>query len=157
MTAFISLSILIAAIVSIIYVSRVLWWIFVRVIDPLLEKARDGVKAEKINNIYDYQQRARAEWNAQMANQERLQRESKRFVTPDGRTVSLDLEGQRRLLWCCLEELELPNNASWKEIKRGWRKQVLHWHPDRGGDPETWLIKLRSYEALESLRSLIDS
>lgn len=124
--------------------------------DPLLEKARDGVKAEKIHNIYNYQQRARASWNAQIADQERRKKESKRYVTPEGRTVTLDLEGQRQLIWRCLDELGLPNTASWLEIKSGWRKQVFKWHPDRGGDPEIWLVKLRSYEALESLKTLIE-
>lgn len=155
-TAIISLSILLGVVFGIVLISRMFWWIFVRVMDPLLEKARDSVKAEKINNIYDYQQRARAAWSAQLEDQKRRQRESRRFVTPDGTNVSLDLEGQRRLLWRCLNELGLPTNASWKEIKSGWRKQVFRWHPDRGGDPEIWLVKLRSYEALESLKELID-
>lgn len=151
-----SLAILLGTVIGIFLISRILWWAFVRVMDPLLEKARDSVKAEKINNIYDYQQRARDAWRAQLEDRERRQRETRRFVTPDGTNVSLDREGQRQLLWRCLSELGLPTNASWEEIKRGWRKQVFKWHPDRGGDPEMWLIKLRSYEALELLKELID-
>ena len=152
-----SLLILAAALLLVLLISRAGWWFFLKMIDPLLEQARDGVKTENVRRILGQQQHQREAWRLQQRAAQERQGPTKRMVTPEGTTVVLDLPGQRQLIWSCCAELDLPPSSTWKEIKKGWRKQVFKWHPDRGGDPETWLRKLRSYEALEQLKPMIEN
>jgi hypothetical protein len=69
----------------------------------------------------------------------------------------VDLDGRRRWLEAsqlepfarrCRQELELPAPCGLAELRRHWRRGSLRWHPDRGGDPQAWLRRLRAYEAL---------
>jgi DnaJ domain len=50
-------------------------------------------------------------------------------------------------LQACVE-LGLPPGSSWNEIRKHWRRQVIHWHPDRGGDVERWHQRLAAYQLL---------
>ena len=157
MTLIASFLILAGALLLVVLISRTGWWFFLKIIGPLLEQARDGVKTENVRRILEQQQQQREAWRLQQRAAQERQGPTKRMVTPEGTTVVLDLPGQLQLIWSCCAELDLPPSSTWKEIKKGWRKQVFKWHPDRGGDPETWLRKLRSYEALEQLKPMIEN
>ncbi|MFM7652332.1 MAG: hypothetical protein ACKO5M_05310 [Vulcanococcus sp.] len=50
-------------------------------------------------------------------------------------------------LRACME-LGLPPGSSWSEIREHWRRQVGHWHPDRGGDLQRWHQRLAAYRLL---------
>lgn len=127
------------------------WWLLMRVLDPLLERARVGVHAERVWKLHEVQQeRARLHRIAKAAQQQRLE-SRRRFVTPSGDTVLLDSFEQLSLARTCRDELHLPSEADWPAVKKAWRRQVLIYHPDRGGDPQVWLRKLRAYEALRQL------
>ena len=45
-------------------------------------------------------------------------------------------------------ELGLPPGSSWSEIRDHWRRQVVRWHPDRGGDLQLWHQRLAAYRLL---------
>lgn len=40
--------------------------------------------------------------------------------------------------------------SSWAEIRACWRRQLPHWHPDRGGDLHLWHLRLAAYQHLEA-------
>ena len=46
--------------------------------------------------------------------------------------------------------LGVPPHSSWGEIRSRWRRQLMHWHPDHGGDPELWHQRVRAYEHLKA-------
>ena len=48
------------------------------------------------------------------------------------------------------EILEVPVNATIEEIKKSYRKKVLHHHPDKGGDPEIFKKINYAYEILSN-------
>jgi len=50
-------------------------------------------------------------------------------------------------LQACIE-LGLPPGSNWHEIHEHWRRQVSHWHPDRGGDVQLWHQRLAAYRLL---------
>ena len=35
-------------------------------------------------------------------------------------------------------------------VRSTWRRQLQHWHPDNGGDPEQWNRKKAAYALLEA-------
>lgn len=51
------------------------------------------------------------------------------------------------------EALGLEAEASWDDIKRAYRKQLLKLHPDQGGDPEEFIKAVEAFEALERRRA----
>ncbi len=139
------------AIVAIVLIANLGWWLVIKAIGPLLETARDLIRHEHINRLQDLraeQQRRQQEMVAAAKARELSQR---KFVTPSGQTVLLDSLEQLSLKRNCLEELHLNPNANWPAIKKAWRRQALIYHPDRGGDQGIWLRKLRAYEALEQM------
>jgi hypothetical protein len=48
--------------------------------------------------------------------------------------------------------LGVASNASFQEIREAYRSKVKRYHPDHGGDPWTFRIVHRSYEALSTAR-----
>lgn len=127
------------------------WWLLLRLLDPLLERARVDVQAERVRKLQDWQlERARLHRIA-AAQQRQRQASQRRFVTPEGEKVLLDGLEQLSLARRCRAELQLGSEADWPAVKKAWRRLVLTYHPDRGGDPQVWLRKLRAYEALQQL------
>lgn len=47
------------------------------------------------------------------------------------------------------EKLGVPAEASWVEIKRAYRKQLLRLHPDQGGDAAEFRAAVEAFEVLE--------
>lgn len=138
------------AIVAIVLIANLGWWLVIKAIGPLLETARDLIRHEHINRLQDL--RAEQQRRQQVVAAAKARELSRRkFVTPSGQTVLLDSLEQLSLKRNCLEELHLNSNANWPAIKKAWRRQALIYHPDRGGDQGLWLRKLRAYEALEQM------
>jgi len=48
------------------------------------------------------------------------------------------------------QELGVSPGADWVVIRATWRRQLHHWHPDNGGEPEQWIRKKAAYALLEA-------
>ena len=46
------------------------------------------------------------------------------------------------------DEIGIQINASVEEIRMHWRGNCSRWHPDRGGDHDTWIRKKMAYDML---------
>ncbi|WP_411867469.1 hypothetical protein [Vulcanococcus limneticus] len=57
--------------------------------------------------------------------------------------------GGDRYLQAC-QELGVSPGAEWVVVRSTWRRQLQHWHPDNGGDPEQWNRKKAAYALLEA-------
>ena len=139
------------AIVAIVLIANLGWWLVIKAIGPLLETARDLIKHEHINKLQDLRAEQQRRQQEMVAAAKARELSRRKFVTPSGQTVLLDSLEQLSLKRNCLEELHLNSNANWPAIKKAWRRQALIYHPDRGGDQGIWLRKLRAYEALEQM------
>jgi hypothetical protein len=47
-------------------------------------------------------------------------------------------------------ELGVLSGASWSEVRASWRRNLMRWHPDQGGDPERWSRRHAAYQLLEA-------
>lgn len=47
-------------------------------------------------------------------------------------------------------QLGLKTTASWDDIKRAYRKQLLRLHPDQGGDPAEFRAAVEAFQQLEA-------
>ena len=63
-----------------------------------------------------------------------------------GNKQSTPIRNEAHLEACI--QLGLPPGSSWSEIRKHWRRQVIYWHPDRGGDKELWHQRLAAYQFL---------
>uniref|UniRef100_A0A7S2GM86 J domain-containing protein n=1 Tax=Octactis speculum TaxID=3111310 RepID=A0A7S2GM86_9STRA len=54
-----------------------------------------------------------------------------------------------------LEVLGLDMSATLKEIKKKYRKLALKMHPDKGGDPDTFLKLTEAYEMMTTLKDVM--
>lgn len=89
----------------------------------------------------------------QRQQQQQLQRQQRQaigwtLVDLDGRRLWLEASRLEGFVRRCRQELELSAPCTLAELRRHWRRGSLRWHPDRGGDPQVWLRRLRAYEAL---------
>jgi hypothetical protein len=48
--------------------------------------------------------------------------------------------------------LGVAPGSSWEEVRAAWRRQLPHWHPDRGGDLELWHQRQSAYRLLADLK-----
>lgn len=139
------------AVMAIILIANLCWWLAMKATSRLLEMARDIIKQEHIHKLQDLREEQQRIQRAVLAAARAREASRRKFVTPSGQTVVLDIMGQSSLKSNCLEELHLSPDANWPTIKKAWRCQALLYHPDRGGNPSIWLRKLRAYEALEQM------
>ena len=151
LTTIMRICVAIISIIAIILVANLGWWLVLKAVEPLLEKARDSIKHEHINKLQNIRAEHQRRQQEIIAAAKARKVSSKKFVTPSGQTVILNTLEQLSLQRNCLMELHLSPNANWPAIKKAWRRQALIYHPDRGGDQDLWLRKLRAYEALEQI------
>ena len=91
--------------------------------------------------------------------QERKRKEAEqkaRFTDLNGQPVYLTLVEQVFFRRECLVTLGLvpAEKPKKKQVRSHWRKNVIRWHPDQGGDGDQWLVRLRAYEALMAMEEL---
>ncbi len=55
---------------------------------------------------------------------------------------------QRHLEPC--GELGVLPGCSWSEVRASWRRNLMRWHPDQGGDPSLWPRRHAAYQLLEA-------
>jgi hypothetical protein len=124
------------------------WWLFDRLMDPMLERSRDALRQEQLLRSLKHGEQLRQ----QQAAERRRRRQGRRVRDLEGHIRQLlpeELAAFRRLCWA---ELELPVHSTWTAVRQQWRRCSLRWHPDHGGETATWLRKQRAYEALKDLR-----
>lgn len=46
------------------------------------------------------------------------------------------------------EELGVPPGSSWQDVSATWRRKVMDWHPDQGGDSRLWVRRNAAYQLL---------
>ena len=46
------------------------------------------------------------------------------------------------------EELGVLPGSPWQEVRATWRRNLMHWHPDQGGDPRLWVRRNAAYQLL---------
>jgi hypothetical protein len=109
----------------------------------LSESCRDGWTSDRILEAARLRQQA----------VQRRQRQALGWtlVDLDGRCCWLEASQLDPFVRRCRQELELGAPCGLAELRRHWRRGSLRWHPDRGGDPQAWLRRLRAYEALRQL------
>jgi hypothetical protein len=109
-------------------------------LDRATQYCRDGLTMERIHRqAHAHQQRLQAL---------RRRQPSWCLIDLDGRKCLLDREQLEPFTRRCRAELGLQAPCSLRELRRHWRRSSLRWHPDRGGEHEAWLRRLRAYEAL---------
>lgn len=47
-------------------------------------------------------------------------------------------------------ELGVEPGSAWALVRSAWRRNLPSWHPDQGGDRDTWIRKLAAYTLLEA-------
>ena len=47
-------------------------------------------------------------------------------------------------------ELGVLTGATWPEVRASWRRNLLRWHPDQGGDAGRWSRRHAAYQLLEA-------
>jgi len=104
------------------------------------QTCRDAITSERLQALGQRRQQA--------LNRQRQRRRGWSVVDLDGRTLALDASELETFVRRCRAELGLSGPCSLSELRRHWRRSSLRWHPDQGGDSETWLRRLRAYEAL---------
>lgn len=67
---------------------------------------------------------------------------------PEVAPASAPAPGDRYQQAC--QELGVSPGAEWVVVRATWRRQLQHWHPDNGGDPEQWIRKKAAYALLEA-------
>lgn len=48
------------------------------------------------------------------------------------------------------KQLGLEPGSPWSLVRATWRRQLRHWHPDAGGDPQLWHQRLAAYRTLQA-------
>ena len=46
------------------------------------------------------------------------------------------------------EELGVLPGSAWQDVRATWRRNLMHWHPDQGGDPRLWSRRSAAYQLL---------
>ncbi|EDY37896.1 DnaJ domain protein [Cyanobium sp. PCC 7001] len=47
-------------------------------------------------------------------------------------------------------ELGVVPGSPWQQVRAAWRRNLLQWHPDQGGDPNLWSRRQAAYQLLEA-------
>ena len=121
------------------------WQIFLWVSSRSVDRVRTSTQVEQINALHS-RWLQRLEFEAQR----KREAEKRAFTDLDGKRVYLNRQEQQEFKNECLQVLGLSTSQRYtkQSIRQHWRKHVLRWHPDQGGDSEIWLAKIRAYEAL---------
>jgi hypothetical protein len=53
-------------------------------------------------------------------------------------------------------ELGVEPGSDWAVVRSAWRRNLPRWHPDQGGDRDTWSRKLAAYTLLEAWEQFQD-
>jgi hypothetical protein len=131
-----------------IVLARAAWQVFLVLASKSIDGVRDRGQVDQVcmnyNRLLD------------SIEQERRRKETEQktlFTDLNGQPVYLTLVEQglfrRECLMCMgLAPVERPTK---KQVRSHWRKNVIRWHPDQGGDGQQWLVRLRAYEALMAM------
>lgn len=121
------------------------WKLFLWMAGRGVERVRTSTQAAQINALH-----AHLLHLLELEEKRKKEAEQSVFTGLDGKRISLNREEQRRFHAQCQHVLGLGfvEDTTQQVIRQHWRKQVLSWHPDQGGDPALWLVRQRAYDAL---------
>ena len=121
------------------------WKLFLWMAGRGVERVRTSTQAAQINALH-----AHLLHLIELEEKRKKEAEQSVFTNLDGKRISLSRQEQRRFQVDCQNVLGLNEveGTTQQVIRRHWRKQVLRWHPDQGGDPGLWLVRQRAYDAL---------
>ena len=111
--------------------------------DRATQYCRDGLAVDRIHS--------QAREHQHRLNTLRRRRQGWCFTNLDGRKQWFERDQLEVFARSCWLELGLSGPCSLSELRRHWRRSILRWHPDHGGDNAAWLGRLRAYEALRQL------
>lgn len=135
-----------------IVLARAAWQVFLVLSFKGIEGVRDRCQIAQVSMnhnrmLYLIEQERRRKQAEQKA----------RFTDLNGQPVYLTLLEQgvfRRECLVCLG-LDPAARPKTKQLRSHWRKHVISWHPDHGGNTQQWLMRLRAYEALMEMDDLV--
>ncbi|MFQ6539853.1 MULTISPECIES: hypothetical protein [Aphanothece] len=68
------------------------------------------------------------------------------LMPPGGGAQTLEASAYRE----ACEELGVLPGSSWQQVRATWRRNLMRWHPDQGGDPGLWPRRQTAYQLLEA-------
>lgn len=141
--AAISASILVIALA--IVLAGAAWKIFLAFAARSIDSVRDRGQVDKVQVNYN-----RFLYLIAQERKRKITEQKYRFTDLSGQTIYLTVAEQKIFKTECIISLGLAliKQFTKAEVRNYWRKNVINWHPDQGGDVEQWLVKLRAYEAL---------
>jgi len=125
--------------------ARAAWRIFLALAARSIDSVRDRGQVDQVVVNHN-----RLLYLIEQERKRKVTEQKYRFTDLNGQTVYLTAAEQRIFRNQCLMclRLVLVNPFTKTEVRSHWRKNVINWHPDQGGDVEQWLLRLRAYEAL---------
>jgi len=125
--------------------ARAAWRIFLALAARSIDSVRDRGQVDQVVVNHN-----RLLFLIEQERKRKVTEQKYRFTDLNGQAVYLTLVEQglfrRECLMCLgLAAAERPKK---KQVRNHWRKNVIRWHPDQGGDGQQWLVRLRAYEAL---------
>lgn len=121
------------------------WRLFLWISGRGIEQVRTSSQVAQINAHH-----ARLQQLLEMEEKRKREAFQSTYTDLDGKRIYLNREQLQGFRAVCLKMLDLGANQQHTQasIRQHWRKRVIRWHPDQGGDAGLWLVRLRAYEAL---------
>ena len=124
------------------------WQAFLTLASKSIEGVRNRGQVDQVTINYN-----RLLYLIELERQRKQTEQRSRFTDLNGQPVYLNMVEQGLFRRDCLVSLGLipAEKPRKKQVRSHWRKQVIRWHPDQGGDGQQWLVRLRAYEALMAM------
>jgi hypothetical protein len=136
-------------ILILIFVAVIAWRLFIVLVTKGIDSVRDQTQVDRVISYHD-----RLQYLIELQRQRDLERKKNCFTDLSGKRIYLTTAEQQIFRGQCLQVLGLSAELTPKHkmVRSHWRKSVIKWHPDQGGDSKQWLIRLRAYEALMAMQ-----
>ena len=121
------------------------WKVFLAIAARSIDSVRDRGQVDKVVVNHN-----RLLYLIAQERKRKITEQKDRFTDLNGQTVYLTVTEQKIFKTECIISLGLAlvKPFTKAEVRNHWRKNVMNWHPDQGGDVDQWLVRLRAYEAL---------
>lgn len=121
------------------------WKVFLAIAAWSIDSVRDRGQVDKVVVNHN-----RLLYLIAQEHKRKITEQKYRFTDLNGQTVYLTVAEQKIFKTECIISLGLAlvEPFTKAEVRNHWRKNVINWHPDQGGDVDQWLVRLRAYEAL---------
>lgn len=79
---------------------------------------------------------------------EQLEQAGARAATENWSLPSQEADPFLRCYREACEQIGVLPGSSWQEVRAVWRRNLLQWHPDQGGDADLWGRRNAAYQLL---------